>query len=58
MRLMELDILDTVPNLRLFHPVHGAMYGELKDLLCAWTVARSDEGLGYVRASSSSLPRS
>ena len=24
------------------------MYQDLKDMLCAWVVARSDEGLGYV----------
>ena len=24
------------------------MYGELKDMLLAWVVSRSDEGLGYV----------
>lgn len=25
------------------------MYGELKDMLRAWVVSRSDEGLGYVQ---------
>lgn len=24
------------------------MYEDLKDMLCAWVVARSDEGLGYL----------
>lgn len=24
------------------------MYEDLKDMLCAWVVARSDEGLGYM----------
>lgn len=24
------------------------MYQDLKDMLCAWVVSRSDEGLGYV----------
>lgn len=23
------------------------MYSELKDMICAWVVSRSDEGLGY-----------
>lgn len=26
----------------------GPLYEELKELLCAWVVSRSDEGLGYV----------
>lgn len=25
------------------------MYQDLRDILCAWVVSRSDEGLGYVR---------
>ena len=45
---IEEDIKGTLPTLHIFHPVHGPMYQDLKDLLCAWTVARSDEGLGYV----------
>jgi len=46
--LIEEDILTTLPNLHIFHPETGPLYGELKDLLCAWVVARGDEGLGYV----------
>ena len=45
--LMDQDIRDTLPTLHLFHPDTGAMYGDLKDMLCAWVVSRSDEGLGY-----------
>jgi TBC1 domain family member 14 len=45
---MEDDILGTLPSLHLFHPETGPMYPDLKDLLCAWVVSRSDEGLGYV----------
>ena len=32
----------------MFAPGIGPMYEDLKDMLCAWVVARSDEGLGYV----------
>ena len=46
--LIDADILTTLPNLHLFHPEFGAMYGELKDMLSAWVVSRRDEGLGYV----------
>jgi hypothetical protein len=46
--LIDADILTTLPNLHLFHPESGAMYGDLKDMLSAWVVSRRDEGLGYV----------
>ena len=46
--LIDADILTTLPNLHLFHPEFGAMYGDLKDMLSAWVVSRRDEGLGYV----------
>ena len=46
--LIDTDILTTLPNLHLFHPEFGAMYGDLKDMLSAWVVSRRDEGLGYV----------
>lgn len=46
--MLEEDIRSTLPALHLFHPETGPMYQDLKDLLCAWVVARSDEGLGYV----------
>ena len=46
--LIESDIKTTLPNLHLFAPEIGPLYQDLKDMLCAWVVARSDEGLGYV----------
>ncbi|KAF9454150.1 RabGAP/TBC [Macrolepiota fuliginosa MF-IS2] len=45
--LIEQDIRSTIPSLHLFHPEIGPMYTDLKDMLYAWVVARSDEGLGY-----------
>ncbi|KAF5352712.1 hypothetical protein D9756_005937 [Leucocoprinus leucothites] len=45
--LIEQDIRSTLPSLRLFHPEFGPMYSDLKEMLYAWAVARSDEGLGY-----------
>ena len=46
--LIEEDIATTLPSLHLFIPERGPLYQDLKDMLCAWVVARSDEGLGYV----------
>jgi len=46
--LVEDDIRTTLPALHLFTPETGPLYQDLKDMLCAWVVARSDEGLGYV----------
>ena len=31
----------------MFKRDSGPLYLELKDMLCAWVVSRSDEGLGY-----------
>jgi len=31
----------------MFHHKNGPLHEELHDMLCAWVVARSDEGLGY-----------
>ena len=45
---MDSDIRSTLPSLNLFHPSTGPLYQDLKDLLCAWVVSRSDEGLGYI----------
>ena len=45
---IEEDIKSTLPSLHLFHEETGPIYQDLKDLLTAWTVARSDEGLPYV----------
>ncbi|KAG9085958.1 hypothetical protein FRC06_003345, partial [Ceratobasidium sp. 370] len=53
MAIVEGDIRATLPALHIFHPETGPMYQDLKDLLCAWVVSRSDEGLGYVRGVSS-----
>ncbi|KAK1233672.1 hypothetical protein PQX77_003167 [Marasmius sp. AFHP31] len=46
--MMEDDIRSTLPALHIFHHETGPLYADLKDMLCAWVVARSDEGLGYV----------
>jgi len=45
---IEADIATSLPTLHLFAPGRGPLYQDLKDILCAWVVARSDEGLGYV----------
>lgn len=45
--LIEQDIQCAFPQLHLFHPETGPMYADLKDMLHAWVVSRSDEGLGY-----------
>ena len=47
MDLMEQDIATTLPSIHLFLKETGPMYEDLKDILCAWVVSRSDEGLGY-----------
>lgn len=47
--LIEEDVRSTLPCLHIFHPDSGPMYAELKDMLYAWVVSRSDEGLGYVK---------
>ncbi|EEB93535.1 hypothetical protein MPER_07791, partial [Moniliophthora perniciosa FA553] len=44
---IEEDIRTTLPGLHIFHHETGPLYADLKDMLCAWVVARSDEGLGY-----------
>ncbi|KAF8078919.1 rab-GTPase-TBC domain-containing protein [Lyophyllum atratum] len=45
--LIEEDIRTTLPSLHIFHHETGPLYEELKEMLCAWVVSRSDEGLGY-----------
>ena len=45
---IEADIETSLPTLHLFAPGRGPLYQDLKDMLCAWVVARSDEGLGYI----------
>ncbi|TDL28056.1 RabGAP/TBC [Rickenella mellea] len=52
LNLIEEDIGTTLPDLRLFLPNTGPLHQDLKDLLCAWVVSRSDEGLGYVTGAS------
>ncbi|KAH9997748.1 rab-GTPase-TBC domain-containing protein [Russula compacta] len=47
--LIEQDVRSTLPSLHIFHPDSGPMYEELKDMLYAWVVSRSDEHLGYVQ---------
>ncbi|KAF8753876.1 hypothetical protein RHS01_06584 [Rhizoctonia solani] len=51
--IIEEDIRVTLPGLHIFTPETGPLYSDLKDLLCAWVVSRSDEGLGYVKGVSS-----
>ncbi|KAI0073124.1 RabGAP/TBC [Panus rudis PR-1116 ss-1] len=50
--MIEDDISKTFPSLHLFIPERGPLYQDLKDMLCAWVVSRSDEGLGYVMGAS------
>ncbi|KAF9015658.1 rab-GTPase-TBC domain-containing protein [Cyathus striatus] len=45
--LIEEDVSTTLPALHIFHRETGPLYADLKDMLYAWVVARSDEGLGY-----------
>ncbi|KAJ6519968.1 rab-GTPase-TBC domain-containing protein [Mycena sanguinolenta] len=45
--LIEKDISTTLPSLHIFHHENGPLYSDLKDMMCAWVVSRSDEGLGY-----------
>jgi len=45
--MIEKDISSTLPSIHIFHHETGPLYQELKDMLCAWVVSRSDEGLGY-----------
>ena len=40
-------MLTTLPAIHIFHKETGPLYSDLKDMLCAWVVSRSDEGLGY-----------
>jgi len=52
LELIHEDVCSTLPSLRIFDPVHGPMHQDLKELLYAWTIARGDEGLTYVRGAS------
>lgn len=48
MGFIEDDITLSLPTIHLFTPGRGPLYEDLKDMLCAWVVSRSDEGLGYI----------
>jgi len=37
----------TLPAIQIFHKETGPLHNDLKDMLHAWVVSRSDEGLGY-----------
>ncbi|WVQ95945.1 hypothetical protein IAU59_003044 [Kwoniella sp. CBS 9459] len=43
---MEKDLDDTLPRLKMFHR-GSPLRDDLKELITAWVVYRSDEGLGY-----------
>ncbi|KAI9444885.1 rab-GTPase-TBC domain-containing protein [Lactarius indigo] len=45
---IEQDVWSTLPSLHIFHPDSGPMHGELKDMLHAWVVSRSDEVPGFI----------
>ncbi|KAF8167601.1 rab-GTPase-TBC domain-containing protein [Crassisporium funariophilum] len=45
--LIEEDMSTTLCAIHIFHKETGPLYPDLKDMLCAWVVSRSDEGLGY-----------
>lgn len=47
------DIARTLPSLHLFRPETGPMHQDLRDMLFAWVVSRSDEGLGYIPGAAS-----
>ncbi|KAG6814137.1 hypothetical protein H0H92_002132 [Tricholoma furcatifolium] len=49
---IEADIATTLPSLHIFRQNSGPLYEDLKEMLCAWVVARSDEGLGYTPGAS------
>lgn len=52
LNLIDEDIRSTMPTLHIFTPTKGPLYQDLMDMLVAWVVARSDEGLGYVAGTS------
>ena len=45
--MIKEDMSTTLPALKIFAQEKGPLYGDLKDMLCAWVVSRSDEGLEY-----------
>ncbi|EJD54286.1 hypothetical protein AURDEDRAFT_51327 [Auricularia subglabra TFB-10046 SS5] len=44
---IEADISTTLPSLHIFRPTTGPMYEDLRDILCAFMIARSDEGISH-----------
>ncbi|KAF8346904.1 rab-GTPase-TBC domain-containing protein [Amanita rubescens] len=44
---IEEDISSTLPSIHIFNRDSGPLYADLKDMLCAWVISRSDEGLDY-----------
>lgn len=44
---MDKEMDETLPTLKLFGP-SGPMREDLREILCAWVVYRSDSALGYV----------
>ena len=36
-----------IPSIHIFNKESGPLYADLKEMLYAWVVSRSDEGLGY-----------
>lgn len=47
LQAIEDDITTTLPALHIFNRESGPMYQDLYDMLTAWVVSRSDEGLSY-----------
>ncbi|KDR85483.1 hypothetical protein GALMADRAFT_234381 [Galerina marginata CBS 339.88] len=47
LELIDQDMETTLPAIHIFNKENGPLYPDLKDMLCAWVVSRSDEGLGY-----------
>ncbi|WWC65933.1 uncharacterized protein I303_108555 [Kwoniella dejecticola CBS 10117] len=43
---IEVDIDKTLPTLKLFHR-GSPLRDDLKEMICAWVVYRSDDGMGY-----------
>jgi TBC1 domain family member 14 len=52
LNLIDADIKTTLPTLHIFTPIIGPLYEDLLNILTAWVVSRSDEGLGYTMGAS------
>lgn len=44
---IEADLETTLPAIQIFSKESGPLHNDLKDMLYAWVVSRSDEGLAY-----------